>query len=312
MDQVMRVRTAMPTTQPSTREDLTFPSGDGRCAAWLYTPDGAAPHAVIVMAHGLGGTRYMRLAAFAERFRAAGYACLVFDYRHFGDSTGQPRQLIDIDRQLEDWNAALRFVRSDPRLDPRRIVVWGTSFGGGHAIATAAANPDVAAAIAQCPFTDGLASALAVPPLSSVKVTGKAIADVIGARLGRDPVYVPTAGQRGSAALMTAADAVPGVLSIQPEGDKTISVAAARIALQLIRYFPGRKAKNVQCPLLVCVCETDTVAPARATRRHVAKAPKGEVRLYPDGHFDIYVGEAFERNVTEQLAFLNRHVPVTL
>ena len=51
---------------------------------------------MIVMAHGLGGTRRMRLTAFAERFVAEGYACLVFDYRYFGDSEGQPRQLLDI------------------------------------------------------------------------------------------------------------------------------------------------------------------------------------------------------------------------
>lgn len=57
---------------------------------------------MIVMAHGLGGTRRMRLTAFAERFVAEGYACLVFDYRYFGDSEGQPRQLLDIKSQLED------------------------------------------------------------------------------------------------------------------------------------------------------------------------------------------------------------------
>src|SRR5690349_3794769 len=36
----------------------------------------------------------------------------------------------------------------------------------------------------------------------------------------------------------------------------------------------------------------------------------GEVRLYPEGHFDIYVGEPFERVVADQIAFLQRHVPV--
>ena len=47
-----------------------------------------------VMAHGLGGVRQMRLDAFAERFSSAGYRCLVFDYRHFGASAGEPRQLL--------------------------------------------------------------------------------------------------------------------------------------------------------------------------------------------------------------------------
>jgi hypothetical protein len=50
------------------------------------------------------------------------------------------------------------------------------------------------------------------------------------------------------------------------------------------------------------------VAPAAATLRHAGKAPRGEVRLYPEGHFAIYVDEAFERVVADQLAFLDKHL----
>src|SRR5665811_990625 len=157
------------------REDVEFSSGEDTCAAWLYTPAGEGPHPAIVMGHGLGAVKEMRLDAYAERFQAAGYACLVFDYRHFGASAGRPRQLLDIKRQLADWAAALDWTRSRQGLDPARIVVWGTSFGGGHALLTAARNHDVAAAVAQCPFTDGPASAMAVNPISSAKVTALAL-----------------------------------------------------------------------------------------------------------------------------------------
>jgi hypothetical protein len=46
------------------------------------------------------------VAPFAQRFAAAGYYALVFDYRHFGDSDGEPRRLLDIKRQLQDWRRA--------------------------------------------------------------------------------------------------------------------------------------------------------------------------------------------------------------
>jgi hypothetical protein len=59
------------------------------------------------------------------------------------------------------------------------------------------------------------------------------------------------------------------------------------------------------------VCETDSVAPAKATLRHARKAPRGEIKLYPEGHFDIYVGDAFERVVADQIRFLTTHVPRT-
>jgi hypothetical protein len=63
--------------------------------------------------------------------------------------------------------------------------------------------------------------------------------------------------------------------------------------------------------MLFCVCETDSVAPAKATLRHARTAPRGVVRLYPEGHFDIYVDEPFQRVVADQIAFLRQHVPVT-
>jgi alpha-beta hydrolase superfamily lysophospholipase len=73
----------------------------------------------VILAHGFGGTREARLWAFAERFRAAGIAALVFDYRHFGDSEGEPRQLLSISRQLDDWRAAIAFARGRRRAGAR-------------------------------------------------------------------------------------------------------------------------------------------------------------------------------------------------
>ena len=42
------------------------------------------------------------------------------------------------------------------------------------------------------------------------------------------------------------------------------------------------------------------------TRRYAETAPRGEVKLYPEGHFEIYVGDAFERVLADQLEFLGR------
>lgn len=63
-------------------------------------------------------------------------------------------------------------------------------------------------------------------------------------------------------------------------------------------------------PFPITRSDTDTVAPAKATLRHVAHTPLREIRRHPDGHFDIYVGDAFERVVKDQLDFLRRTVPV--
>ena len=64
-----------------------------------------------MLGHGLSAVRDQRLPAYAERFAEAGLAALLFDYRHFGASGGEPRQLVDIDRQLEDWRSAFAYAR---------------------------------------------------------------------------------------------------------------------------------------------------------------------------------------------------------
>src|SRR5947199_9043240 len=136
-------------TEPPTRHDVSFASGEDACAAWLYLPAGVISPPVVILGHGLGGTREMRLDAFAERFAQAGIAALAFTYRHFGDSTGQPRQLLSIKRQLADWDAAIAHVKSRDDVDGSRTAVWGSSFGGGHAIIVASRHPELRAAIAQ-------------------------------------------------------------------------------------------------------------------------------------------------------------------
>ncbi len=290
------------------REDVSFTAGDDRISAWLYRPAGDAPAPLLVMAHGLGAVRSMRLDAYADRFSAAGYACLVFDYRNFGDSEGRPRQLLDIGMQLADWAAAVAYARTLAGIDRSRIGLWGTSFGGGHVIATAARLPGIAAAVAQCPFTDGIASARTLSPSIFSRVGMLAARDLVAARFRKPPVMVRAVGKPGEVALMNAPDAYPGYLRLVPQGVELPNEVAARIALKIMTYRPGRSAAKITCPILFCVCEKDSVAPAAPTLRYAAKAPRGEVRIYPEGHFAIYVDDAFDRVVADQLAFLDRYL----
>ncbi len=308
----------MPADPRSERSELYFTSGDARCHAWLYLPDGASSRAkppVMVMAHGLGAVKALRLAAFAERFQASGYACLVFDYRHFGESEGEPRELLSIKRQRADWRAAIEFARSLEEVDPDRVVLWGTSFGGGHAIASAAGDGDVVAAIAQCPFTDGLVSARQISPAGSARLAFAYAKDQLARATGRPPVRVKVAARPGETGLMDAPDVIEGVLRLLDASglreEEYRNEVPARVGFEIPLDAPGRLAKKVRCPILFCVCEEDSVAPASATLRHAAKAPRGEIRRYPVGHFDIYVGEHFERVVADQLAFLGDHVPLS-
>jgi dienelactone hydrolase len=292
------------------RRTVDFRSGDSFCSAWLYLPNtvSQAPAPVVVMGHGLGATREMGLAPYAERFAAAGLAVLVFTYRHLGDSGGQPRQVLSMAKQLADWDAALAYAAGLPEVDGSRVAVWGSSLGGGHAIAVAARHPELRAAVAQCPFTDGLASAGGLGVRESLTLFGFVARDLIAAVRGREPVCVPVAATPGEPGLMTAPDALPGMLALLPDGYEWVNRAAARSVLSVIRYRPGRSAKRIVAPILICISTTDSVAPAKPTERYARQAPRGDVRLCAAGHFDFYLGDAFEQLVTEQTGFLVSHL----
>ncbi|WSQ06896.1 alpha/beta fold hydrolase [Streptomyces sp. NBC_01231] len=294
-----------------TRHDITFPSGGSRCAGWLYLPKGVTSPPVVVLGHGLGATREMRLDAFAERFAQAGIAAVAFTYRHFGDSGGHPRQLLSVKRQLADWDAALAHVKARPDVDRSRVAVWGSSFGGGHAITVASRHPELRAAVAQCPFTDGLASALALGPLAALRMTPVLARDLATRIRGRAPAMVPIAASPGSPALMNAPDALPGYQALQPLGTTFRNEVAARVIPTLAAYRPGRAARKVTMPILFCVSDTDSVTPPAQTLRYARTAPRGEIKRYDAGHFDFYTGETFEQLVRDQIEFLARRLHPT-
>src|SRR5437764_9492772 len=200
------------------RLDVAFPSAGDDCRAWLFVPDAERPP-LVILGHGLGGTREYGLEPYAERFADAGVAALVFTHRHFGDSGGQPRQLLDIERQLGDWAAALAYARNLDGIDHDRIALWGTSFGGGHVIEAAARDlRGVAAVVSQCPFTDGLAATRAASPRSLVRALAPALRDELARIRHKPPVLVPLVGPPGSTALMTSPDSEAGYRALIPPG----------------------------------------------------------------------------------------------
>jgi len=297
------------------KSDVSFVSGNDTCAAWHFTPaasDAADRRACIVMAHGFGATMDSGLQPFAERFAAAGFHVLVFDYRYFGSSGGQPRQLLSIECQLDDWAAAIAFARQLRGVEPDRVALWGSSFSGGHVVVAAARDGRVAAVSSQCPMMDGLyAFVLAMRtggPRVLARCTYLAAMDVARARLGMSPVLLPIVGPPGSFAALTAPDAEPGYRAIVPPDFR--NEICARILFEVPTYRPYRYAERFRCPLLIQVCDHDTVAPIQPALTAARRAGgRAELRRYPVGHFDVYLGEDFERSVGDQIDFFTRHIP---
>ncbi len=282
------------------REDLEFDCGGDSCAAWLYAARGDTSRVpIVVMAHGLSGTRRDGLGPFAERFAAAGIAALVFDHRGFGDSGGEP-DLFHPARQLDDWRAAIAHARSLPGIDPDRVATFGSSIGGGNALAAAADDLRVAAAVSQVPFLDMVRQAHRSTPLVAARM-------LLAAARGK---HLPAIGQPHEAAFINAPGGEVGWRHVVAIGED--SRWRNRVSSRWLfgpPFRPARHAAKLHCPWLLCVGEADRVAkpgPAIAAAR---RAQFGELRTYPGvDHFDIYDGAEFEAVVSDEVAFLRRHL----
>jgi uncharacterized protein len=103
------------------KRDVTFKSADNLCVAWFFLPQGAAVGGTrvpaVAMTHGIGAVKEMYIDFFARRFAEAGIAALLFDYRFFGASGGEPRQRAFPRDQLEDYRSALTWLSMQPEVD---------------------------------------------------------------------------------------------------------------------------------------------------------------------------------------------------
>lgn len=295
--------------------DVSFDSGGARCGAWYVAAgsDGLATESgrpVVVMAHGFGGTKDSGLQPFAERLAAAGLDVLAFDFRGFGTSGGTPRQTVSVQRQLEDYRAAMTAAAALPDVDPQRLVLWGASLSGGHVLAAAAGRDDVAAVVALVPLVDGRAAGrLALShhaPSTLLRSTVNGVRSKVAAARGSEPVMVPLVARPGEVGALTLEGAYDDYLSIA--GPTWRNEVDASVALEMGSFRPVKHAADLRCPLLVQIADFDRSAPPHAAAKAAFKA-RGEVRHYPCDHFDVWPGhEWFEPAVEHQVHFLRRHL----
>jgi acetyl esterase/lipase len=294
------------TTTTSTK----FRSGGQRCAAWLTLPNGPGPHPIAVLAHGFGANHSMALARYERHFAESGIGVLAFDYRHLGESEGLPRQRLSLRRHRQDLNAAINFVQGLDDVDPGRVALWGTSLGAMHVLKVAAERTDIAAVVVQCPIVSGVAAVRRLGPAAMGRITPAIIEDTLRAAFRCGRRYVPIVGPPGSLAAVTVPGAEAGWYSTIDEGGGFDNRVAAANTIGIALTSAKRASHGIAAPLLVCVSRRETLMDWRHAEDVARNAPRGEARYYDGDHFDVYHRPLLGALLTDQTAFLRRHLRV--
>ena len=290
------------------RLDSDFFSKGLKCSGWLYLPDGVVKPPVVVMAHGFAGQKDFGLQPYAEHFAINKMAVFLFDYRNFGGSQGEPRNLVNPWRHLADWKEALCHVRTLGNVDGSRIALWGTSFSGGHVMVTAARQAGIKAVVAQVPFVDGIATTLQFSIPYQIEGLHHGLKDLFCMITGKAPHMVPAVAEPGTFACMNTPDAMQGYYTLVPPDSPMKNEVPARITLMISAYRPIMYARRIQSPVLIMYAKNDSLIPAKAVERMGSRIPNAEVIGLPAGHFDVYTGELFKQVVKKQAEFLAVHL----
>jgi alpha-beta hydrolase superfamily lysophospholipase len=288
----------------ASQETLSFTSGGQQCVAYLLLPAAAdMPVPAVALCTGFAGTQdtpSIRAAAIA--FADAGFGAFTFDYRGFGESEGSPRQVVNLDDQRRDIASAVRHLREDGRIDPRRIALWGTSLGGGHVVVVGAQDPTIAAVVAQVPFNGFPQQVRGRTARSTLRLLAAMMYDRIRGFLHLSPAYIASVGEPNTLAVMASSDATAVIHELDSATWR--NAVAPRVLFDMTRYRPSDYAPALVAPLLVCIATEDAESPTEAVEAIVSAAPSARAIRYPVQHFAVYHPEIRAQILADQIAFL--------
>ena len=270
---------------------LSFYSDGLRIAGYLmHSRDargGASPRPAILMLSGYGGNPHFDCIDLMRRLAEDGWPVFTFDYRGHGGSEGVRGRHRPLE-QAQDAFDAISFMQTLPDIDPERIGVFGTSFGGAHALWVAAHDERVRCVVASAAVTHGERwLRLLRRPWEWMDFRDRVVSDA-RRRVADGSTCVVQRGDimlRDPDALRQRASQFPEGPPLPPEDIDLESAEAC------MRYRPEWVADRISPrPVLMITASRDALVPPEEQLSCYARLgePKRLVTLPEAGHYDTY------------------------
>lgn len=293
--------------------DIKFQSQGLSCAGWLFIPENLSESQktpAIVMAHGLGAVKEQGLEPFAKEFYQAGFVTLVFDYRYFGESEGEPRCQHFPLEMAEDFKNAVTWISMQPEVDHKRIGIWGTSYSGGIAAHVGTVDPRIKAVVSQVPSMITPTDRQRINPEKWAHVGELLAQDRMERYSTRNFNYIKVVASDGEPCVLPGEESYNHYTKYgndAPNFQNQITLES----LEKMREFNPVASIHMMAPtaLLVLPAENDNLLPFDSVKAAFDQAdePK-EIMPMPIGHYDVYEDPWRSKAIEKSVMWYKRYL----
>jgi fermentation-respiration switch protein FrsA (DUF1100 family) len=289
---------------------VEFFSEGVRLVGDVYVPDTGTPderRAGIVLCHGYTGVKDLYLPDNARVLNEAGYVALTFDYKGWGNSEGARSRLAPYSR-VADVQAALTFLGTLPEVNPDRLGIYGTSYGGATVVWVAAVDARVKCTVSVVGIGNGARWMRSVRRPDEwhelLERAGhdrtKRVLEGPSQFVKREEILLP---DRQSAELAAVAR-------------RANPAAVGTIPLEYVDDTLGFNPewvvdKIAPRPILFVTTDDDRLVPPDESIQLHARAgePKKLVMLHGYGHYEVYAEPAFSEVMRASVDWYRTHLP---
>jgi fermentation-respiration switch protein FrsA (DUF1100 family) len=272
----------------TTKTRFTFESEGETLVGNLFLPEGADPAGLVVAVGPLTSVKEQASGTYAEAMAERGYAALAFDYRFFGESEGQPRQLEDPEANIEDIRNAATALLGDDRLKGLPLFGLGVCFGAGPMVRSVAEDPRFRAfAGVAGVYTDNAKTRDGMGPAYKAKLERGRAAEARWRETG-EAETIPAVGPDGGDVAMPLREAYEFYGTPRGQVPNYVNGYAVQSLAHSLPFDARGAADVIDVPVLIVHSETALVpALAHAFYEAVGSA-KRELWLESQGQIDFY------------------------
>ncbi len=289
---------------------VTFYSDGIELVGYVYPPPGMGPderRGAILVCHGFGAHQERFLPEIAEHLSRQGYVAMTFDYRGFGESKG-PRWRLVPQEQVWDIRNALTFLQTLEQVDPERVALYGTSFGGANVCYAAGVDPRVKCVVSTVGVGCGERW------LRSLRRAWEWQAFLT--ELEEDRRQRVVSGRSRVVDRLHIMVPDPDTAATTDMVVKKFPMSCTHLPLEtadaVIDFHPERVVHLIAPrPVLFIVAGRDVLVPNEITRElyDLAGEPKGWHVIQDAKHYDVYAPLAFHQVMAAATAWYEEHLP---